>query len=310
MNGNVLGVLTTRNEWYHPNGRLLEAAAKLGVEARLIHPANLLPGLGSGPTLTAPVSEIQVIIPRIGSTIDESELAVVHHLELMDIPALNGFNSIVLARDKFLALQRVAASGLAVPQTLLLTAPDQAGRAMDLLNGPPIVLKTRRGRQGSGVSLAHSEEEVGEFLTEAIRRKDGIVAQEFIAAAAGRDIRVVVVDGRAVAAMTRQSDGTDFRANVALGGRGSSLTITDDLAGSAIKAAGSLGLDVAGVDFLPSAKGLLVIEVNYTPGFRELERVTGIDVAEKLINAARLRIDRSRARHLGHSRYHGPLVLH
>ncbi|MBF0525127.1 MAG: RimK family alpha-L-glutamate ligase, partial [Deltaproteobacteria bacterium] len=246
----------------------------------------------------------------IGSTIDESELAVVHHLELMDIPALNGFNSIVLARDKFLALQRVAAAGSAVPRTLLLTSPDQAGRAMKLLNGPPIVLKTRRGRQGHGVSLAHDEDEVAEFLTEAVRRKDGIVAQEFIAEAAGRDIRVVVVDGRAVAAMMRQSGGADFRANVALGGRGSSLTITDDLAGPAVKAAESLGLDVAGVDFLPSAKGLLVIEVNYTPGFRELERVTGIDVAAKLIHAARLRIDRSSTRHLGHSRYHGPLVLH
>jgi ribosomal protein S6--L-glutamate ligase len=52
----------------------------------------------------------------------------------------------------------------------------------------------------------------------------------------------------------------------------------------AVKAAKALGLKVAGVDMLQSARGPLIMEVNSSPGLRGVETVTGIDVAGHIID--------------------------
>ena len=52
---------------------------------------------------------------------------------------------------------------------------------------------------------------------------------------------------------------------------------------SAIKAAKVLGLSVAGVDLIQSNRGPLVLEVNSSPGLEGIEKATGIDVADEII---------------------------
>jgi ribosomal protein S6--L-glutamate ligase len=42
-------------------------------------------------------------------------------------------------------------------------------------------------------------------------------------------------------------------------------------------------LDVTGIDVLRSEKGPLILEVNGSPGLEGIEKVTGIDVAGKII---------------------------
>ena len=44
-----------------------------------------------------------------------------------------------------------------------------------------------------------------------------------------------------------------------------------------------MGLHIAGVDLMRSARGPLVLEVNASPGFG-IEKVTGRNVAEKIID--------------------------
>jgi ribosomal protein S6--L-glutamate ligase len=46
---------------------------------------------------------------------------------------------------------------------------------------------------------------------------------------------------------------------------------------------GALGLGVAGVDILQSARGPLVLEVNSSPGLEGIELATGKDIASKII---------------------------
>ena len=50
-----------------------------------------------------------------------------------------------------------------------------------------------------------------------------------------------------------------------------------------IKAARVLGLSVAGVDLIQSNRGPLVLEVNSSPGLEGIEKASGIDVADKII---------------------------
>ena len=59
--------------------------------------------------------------------------------------------------------------------------------------------------------------------------------------------------------------------------------MTDQEKDSAVRSAKVLGLQVAGVDLIQSSRGPLVLEVNSSPGLEGIEKASGIDVAEKII---------------------------
>jgi ribosomal protein S6--L-glutamate ligase len=105
------------------------------------------------------------------------------------------------------------------------------------------------------------------------------LVQEYIQESHGRDVRVLVVGGKVVAAMRRRAHGREFRSNFHLGGSVENIDLPDDFARIACKAARLLGLDVAGVDLLESARGPLLLEVNSSPGLEGIEKASGVNVA-------------------------------
>ena len=52
---------------------------------------------------------------------------------------------------------------------------------------------------------------------------------------------------------------------------------------TAVRAAKSMGLNVAGVDMLQGAEGPLVLEVNSSPGLEGIENASGTDIADQII---------------------------
>ena len=109
--------------------------------------------------------------------------------------------------------------------------------------------------------------------------------QRFIPPQGRRDIRVLVVGGRVVGAMSLTPRAGDFRANYHLTGTATAVNLDPSLAALATKAAAAVGLDVAGVDLvIPEDGGAMVLEVNYSPGFQGLEAVTGIDIAGAILD--------------------------
>jgi len=83
--------------------------------------------------------------------------------------------------------------------------------------------------------------------------------------------------------MKRKAKPGEFRSNVHLGGSVENYILTEQEKDSAIKAAKVLGLSVAGVDLIQSNRGPLVLEVNSSPGLEGIEKASGIDVADKII---------------------------
>lgn len=110
-----------------------------------------------------------------------------------------------------------------------------------------------------------------------------ILVQEYIAEAKGRDVRCLVVGNEVVAAIERRAKEGDFRSNLHRGGVATVATISDQEREMAIRAAQTLGLDVAGVDILRATRGPLVMEVNASPGLEGIETTTGIDIAGRMI---------------------------
>ena len=82
--------------------------------------------------------------------------------------------------------------------------------------------------------------------------------------------------------MQRQSLDDDFRSNLHKGGCGTPIKLTPEEEKVAVKAAKVMGLSIAGVDIMRSARGPLVLEVNASPGFG-IEKITGRNVAGKII---------------------------
>ncbi len=110
-----------------------------------------------------------------------------------------------------------------------------------------------------------------------------VIVQEFIKEAKGADIRAFVVDGHVVGAMKRQGKEGEFRSNLHRGGTAEVFELTDEEEIAAVKATKAMGLGVAGVDMLQSARGPLILEVNSSPGLEGIEKATGKDIAKSII---------------------------
>ena len=114
--------------------------------------------------------------------------------------------------------------------------------------------------------------------------KANILVQEFIKEADGKDIRALVIGNEVVGAMERTAPEGDFRANIHLGGDGKEVLLSEEEKDIAVKAAKTLGLGIAGVDLIRSKRGLLVIEVNSSPGLEGIENATRKNIASRMIN--------------------------
>jgi ribosomal protein S6--L-glutamate ligase len=103
--------------------------------------------------------------------------------------------------------------------------------------------------------------------------------QEFISEAKACDIRCFVIGNQVVASIMRKGPKDEFRSNLHRGGMAVSIEISDYEKELVLKVASMMELEVCGVDLLRSKRGPLIMEVNASPGFEGIERVTGINIA-------------------------------
>ena len=105
----------------------------------------------------------------------------------------------------------------------------------------------------------------------------------------GHDLRAFVLGGRVLGAIRRRAPGSEWRTNVALGGRAEPCRLDPAVERIALDAARAVGAEMAGVDLMEDLdRGqVVVIEVNAVPGWRALSKATGIDVAASILSALR-----------------------
>ena len=145
------------------------------------------------------------------------------------------------------------------------------------------MIKLLEGTQGIGVVLAETRKAAESVIEAFMGLKANIMVQEYIKEAGGADIRCFVLGDKVIAAMKRQGADGEFRSNLHRGGSASLIKITPEERRTAIAAAKSMGLNVAGVDLLRSHRGPLVMEVNSSPGLEGIEQATGKDIADMIL---------------------------
>lgn len=237
----------------------------------------------------------EAIIPRIANSMTRYGTAIVRQLETQGVYSISGSLAIARSRDKLRSMQLLAKAGVSIPKTVFSRNSADIDDLIEKLGGAPVIIKLARGTHGNGVVLAETKKAAKSVLQAFyLTNEDGtnVLLQEFIKESAGTDIRALVVGGRVVASMQRQSLDDDFRSNLHKGGEGTKIKLTEEERKMCVKAAKAMGLNVAGVDFMRSDRGPLVLEVNASPGFG-IEKVTGRDVATPIIEYVELNARRS-----------------
>lgn len=264
--------------------------------------SDLLPGeahhlVGGIPGTAAAVKlpHLDAVIPRIGTSVTFYGLAVVRQFETAGVLTTASSGGIACSRDKLHSLQVMTQAGLPIPRTAVVARPEALYAAVEAVGGLPAVVKLIHGTQGRGVFLAHQLATVSALLQRVAELNRQAIVQEFIAEAGGRDLRLIIVGKRCVAAMERRAPPGEFRANLHRGGTGTSFSPDAATAALAVAAAQAHGLAVAGVDLVPSRRGPLVLEVNSSPGLEGIEKVTGVDVAGHIIDYVEYKFHRRAA---------------
>ncbi len=226
---------------------------------------------------------IDAIIPRIGASVTFYGAAVVRQFEQMKAFSCTESQALVRSRDKLRSLQLLAKAGIGMPKTVFANVPKDIDNVINKVGGAPVVIKLLEGTQGIGVILADTHKSAKSVIESFLALDANILVQEFIKEAGGADVRAFIVDGKIVGAMKRQGAPGEFRSNLHRGGKASIVELSKEERETALRAAKKLGLGIAGVDMLQSARGPLVMEVNSSPGLEGIEGATGVDIAGKII---------------------------
>ncbi|MEM9525825.1 MAG: RimK family alpha-L-glutamate ligase [Bacteroidota bacterium] len=228
----------------------------------------------------------QVAIPRIGANVTSRGVAIIRQLDVLGIPHTMNAEALLLARDKMGCLQVLAGNGIPVPRTVLCFSTREARVAALKMDKFPVVVKLLESTHGVGVSLAHSLYQLERIAEGFLRLQDRIILQEYVAESRGRDIRAFVVGDQVVAAMERQAVAGEFRANMHRGATAKPVKLSPEDEALCLKAAAVTGVEVAGVDLIPSSRGPLLMEVNASPGLEGIEGATKVDIAGAIIDYA------------------------
>ena len=280
-----LGILSQDINLYSTS-RLYKTAKKRGHDTQVVSYLRCYMNIAkANPRIFFKSDELSFdsVIPRIASTWTFYGAAVVRQFELMGSLSANSSASISHSRDKLRALQLIGNSGVEMPVTGYVHFSRDIESVLNTVGEPPFVIKLLEGTQGRGVVLTQTMDAAISAIETMKKIDANILIQEFIKEAEGEDIRAIVVGDKVVASMKRKAKPGEFRSNVHLGGSVINYVMTDEEKDSAVRSAKVLGLHVAGVDLIQSNRGPLVLEVNSSPGLEGIERASGIDVAEKII---------------------------
>ena len=201
-------------------------------------------------------------------------------LESSGALVLNPPRAIEAAVDKYLALARLARSGLHVPETVIAQEVEDAMEAFHRLGGD-VVLKPLFGSEGRGLTRLNDEA----LALRAFKMLAPLGAVLYLQRYVPHehcDYRLLVIGERVLGIQRRNP--LDWRTNLSRGAEALPLVVDDGLRESALLAARAIGAPLVGVDLLPGSDGVLyALEVNAVPGWKGAATALEVDVAALIL---------------------------
>ena len=291
-------ILSARTGWH--TDELCRALAARGHHARVSPYESLTAEFGRRGGLKTDtdtsVFDVDAVLARIipNGSLEQIIFRVnaLHWIEQRGIPVVNSARTIERSVDKFYTTALLQEAGLPVPETVVCDRADAAMEAIRrmLASGGEVIVKPIFGSMGHGL-VRIADAELAWRVVRPLEQMRSVFYVQRAIDSGGRDVRLFVVDGRVVGAIERTAPPGDWRTNVARGGIARAIEPSSQWKDYARAAARAVGADYAGVDLLESRTGeVFVLEVNGIPGWKGLQRATGVDVAASIVELVETRV--------------------
>lgn len=276
-----IGVLSLHNS--KETKAICNAVAALGHQPVWLREENLDLAIDDDTPAIEP--EVDLVVNRLLLTNDNTPL---DDLELAmtlagAYPFLNSPAAVLRAIHKYATAMALADAGVPTPNSRLVLDPTQTDTDDDHLS------QTRIDKPAIGTHGDDAWKFDADDAPSQMRLTGHTIHQSFLEQETDQsDVRVYVVDGEVIAAMSRTASGGDWRANVARGG--TTADMMDELSAHArelaLRATDAIGLDIAGVDLMRHDERWIVLEVNPTAGFKGLFDASGTSPAPYIARTA------------------------
>ncbi len=279
--------IVTRNRKAYSSFQLFEALKRRNVSSVCFNFPRLVAHVGRNLKVSVGNLDIRsldaLIIRPIGrGSLEELvfRMDVLYRLQRAGTYVINPPEAIEHCVDKYDILTILEENGIPIPKTATTENVNEALKAFKELGGD-VVIKPLFGSRGVGATRIN-DPEVATTVFRAITLYHGVIyLQEFVSHGVS-DVRAFVVGNRVIAAMKRVAN--NWKTNYSQGATPQAIQLEKPLEDLAVKSARSIDCKVGGVDILESPAGPVVVEVNSQPGWRGLQTVANVNIADEIVD--------------------------
>jgi len=288
--------IVTRNENSWSSTQLRETLARRNIPHLCFRFSHLVARVSYKPYLNAnsiriPEELNALIIRPIGrGSLEEIvfRMDILYRLQRLGLYVINPPEAIEHCVDKYAILTILEENDIPVPRTAVTENVDEALKAFIELGGD-VIVKPIFGSRGIG-STRVTDLEVAATIFRAITFYHGVIyLQEFVPHGFS-DVRAFVVGNRVVAAMKRIAN--TWKTNYSQGAKPVSIDLDKTLETMAVKSAELIECKIAGVDILETPNGPLFVEVNSQPGWKGLQSVARVNIADEIVDFILLELEK------------------
>jgi len=257
---------------------LIEAAKKNDIQIEMVDCKKLFINLNEN------TQEFETVLQRCVSYYRNIHSTAT--LEGLGARVINCLNTGLLAGNKLFTHMLLQKAGIPTPEATMAFSKESAIESLEK-NGYPKIIKPTVGSWGRMVSKLNdrdSAEGVIESRESMHPAYQMYFLEEFVQRPP-RDIRAIVIGDTVAGAIYRVSNDTNWKTNTHLGGSAEACEVSNELEDICIKAKNTVQGEIVGVDLMESNdKGLVVHEINNTTEFRNVVKVTGVDIPTQMLD--------------------------
>ena len=260
---------------------LIEAAKKNNIQIAMVDCKKLFINLNEN------TQEFETVLQRCVSYYRNIHSTAT--LEGLGARVINCLNTGLLAGNKLFTHMLLQKAGIPTPEATIAFSKESAMESLEK-NGYPKIIKPTVGSWGRMVSKLNDKDSAEGIIEsrESMHPTYQMYFLEEFVQRPPRDIRAIVIGDRVAAAIYRNTDGVNWKTNTHLGGSAETCEVSNELEDICIKAKNTVQGEIVGVDLMESDdKGLVVHEINNTTEFRNVVRVTDVDIPTQMLDYAK-----------------------
>ena len=227
------------------------------------------------------LTDYDYVLPRIDSKRAEAGYHVFRVLDNLGVRKPYPADTIMIAHNKFITLERMVKYDIPIPTTYLTSSREAAKKILGKLK-LPVILKLLSGFGGEGVMFIESKEAAESTIDTMRVLQQHMLLEEYVPNP-GEDVRGIVAGNEVIASYKRVAAKGERKANIHLGGSAVTYKLNSEQEEVVLKAAEAIKAKICAIDMLIGKEGPMVIEANINPGLGGIEKTTGVNVAQRMI---------------------------